>query len=125
MATVIPTTAGTGAPRAGHRRGLTPAMGLMSRTTRVMFLSILTVGALLSLVCIIASSTWIDRPFAGVTINERMAVANIGRLSWTGLEGGFRYPDRIVEVDGRAVHSMNELNEIILGRPVGEPHTYL
>src|SRR2546425_1758223 len=62
MATVIPTTAGAGAPREGHRR--VAAMALMSRTARVMFVSILVAGALISLVCIFASGTWIDRPFA-------------------------------------------------------------
>src|SRR2546422_7021410 len=72
MATVIPTTAGAGAPREGHRR--VAAMALMSRTARVMFVSILVAGALISLVCIFASGTWIDRPFAGGTINERMVV---------------------------------------------------
>ena len=123
MATVIPTTAGAGAPREGHRR--VAAMALMSRPARVMFVSILVAGALISLVCIFASGTWIDRPFAGVTINERMAVANIGRLNWTGLDRGFKYPDKIVAVDGRPVHSMKELNDIILGSPVGEAHTYL
>src|SRR5213596_532259 len=123
MATVIPTTAGAGAPLEGHRR--VAAMALMSRPARVMFVSILVAGALISLVCIFASGTWIDRPFAGVTINERMAVANIGRLNWTGLVRGFKYPDKIVAVDGRPVHSMKELNDIILGSPVGEAHTYL
>src|SRR2546426_557098 len=123
MATVIPTTAGAGAPREGHRRAA--AMALMTERARVMFVSILVAGALISLVCIFASLSWVDRPFAGVTINERMVVANIGRLNWTGLDRGFKYPDKIVAVDGRPVHSMKELNDIILGSPVGEAHTYL
>src|SRR5437773_12455675 len=112
MATVIPTTAGAGAPREGHRR--VAAMALMSRPARVMFVSILVAGALISLVCFFASGTWIDRPFAGVTINERMAVANIGRLHSTGLDRCFKYPDKIVAVGGRPVHSMQEPDGFIL-----------
>jgi class 3 adenylate cyclase len=123
MATVIPTTTGTGAPRERHRR--VAAMALMSRPTRATFVSILVASALISLICVFASGTWIGRPFAGVTINERLVVANIGRLSWTGLEGGFKYPDKIIAVDDRPVHSMKELNEIILRGPIGEAHTYL
>src|SRR5947207_12800362 len=116
MATVIPTTAGAGAPREGHRR--VAAMALMSRPARVMFVSILVAGALISLVCIFASGTCIARPFAGVTINERMAFANTVRLHWTGLDRGFKYPARIAGVDGRSSHSMKDLNSTILGSHV-------
>ena len=52
------------------------------------------------------ASRWIDRPFAGFLMNERMVPGNVGRYEWTGTQAGLRYPDKILAVNGRPVASI-------------------
>jgi class 3 adenylate cyclase len=112
-------------PREGDRRGRLPGVSLMSRGTRIAFFSMLLVALLTGAICAVASSKWVDRPFAGALINERMAVGNIGRYSWTGIEAGLKYPDKVVAVNGHPVRSMKELDSFIRPALLGLPMTYL
>jgi len=81
----------------------------MSRGTRIAFFSMLAVVLLTALICAVASVQWIDRVFPGALINERMVIGNVGRYTWTGIGAGLKYPDKVLEVDGRPVGSMAEL----------------
>lgn len=97
----------------------------MSRGTRIAFFSMLSVALLTGAICAVASIQWVDRPFAGALINERMVVGNIGRYSWTGIEAGLKYPDKVIAVNGHPVRSMKELDTFIHPALPGHPMTYL
>lgn len=45
--------------------------------------------------------TWYGRPFAGILVDPDGVVSSFGLPSWDGFEKGLRYPDRILEVDGK------------------------
>ena len=112
-------------PLAAERRAILPGVSLMSPATRLAFFAILLAVVIIGAICAVASVAWIDRPFAGVLINERMAVGNLGRYNWTGIEAGLKYPDKILKVNDRPVASMKELDEVIRHTRVGDPLTYV
>ena len=85
----------------------------------------LAVVLLTALICAVASVQWIDRVFPGALINERMVIGNVGRYTWTGIGAGLKYPDKVLEVDGRPVGSMAELDEIVLRAQPGRAMRYV
>jgi class 3 adenylate cyclase len=100
----------------------------LPRTTvvsRLVFFGLVALFTLVSATCLMIATRWVDRPFPGFLVNERMIPGNVGRYEWTGTQAGLRYPDRIVAANGRPVRSMKELDAIIAEAPPRTPITYL
>jgi class 3 adenylate cyclase len=66
----------------------------------------------------------INDPFPGFLVNDRLLVSNIGYPEWGGTIAGLQYPDKILELDGHPVDSLDELKAYIWDRPVGTPVNY-
>jgi class 3 adenylate cyclase len=79
---------------------------------------------LISAIAIVKATTWVDEPFAGFLVNERLVLGNVGQYHWTGSHAGLKWPDKIVAANGSPVRSMRELHAVTHGVPVGTPIAY-
>jgi class 3 adenylate cyclase len=113
-------------PRRARRRQPWDLAGLAPRTlaTRGVFLGLILVVVLVSGITVVNALRWVDKPFPGFLVNERMVLGNIGRYDWTGTRAGLKWPDRIVRADDRPIASMRDLDAIVAGKAVGEAVTY-
>jgi class 3 adenylate cyclase len=96
-------------------------------TERVRWIALWAVIAAVLVISVIAlrnALTWVDKPFSGFLVNERMVLGNLGQYHWSGTRAGLRYPDRIIAADGRPVSSMRDLQHVVRARPIGSPVTY-
>ncbi|MBI3248644.1 MAG: SpoIIE family protein phosphatase [Deltaproteobacteria bacterium] len=88
------------------------------------------VGAVVVAICVLGTLCftnavqWIDRPFPGFLVNERLVVGNFGRYEWTGAQAGLRYPDKVRKINDTAVASAQEVQAIVQRSSVGEPLRY-
>ena len=67
---------------------------------------------------------WVDKPFAGFLINERMVLGNVGQYHWTGTRAGLRFPDEILKANGKVIASMRDLEEVVNNTRIGDAVTY-
>ncbi len=101
-------------------KGLTKKQ-IISRTIFfVIILFALVVGA----VCIRNALQWIDKPFPGFLLNQRMVVGYIGQYYWTGTQAGLKYPDKILKANNIAISSTDDIDKIIINKNIGDPVTY-
>jgi len=89
----------------------------------IFFLSILAV-LLVAVITLVTASRWINKPFAGFLVNERMVLGNVGRYYWSGTIKGLKTPDKILEANGTPIHSMKDLDEVVKKSHPGIPVTY-
>jgi len=119
-----------GAARSRRARSALPPIWALSGlapaaiASRIVFFALVLTFAVVSATCLLIASRWIDRPFAGFLMNERMVPGNVGRYNWTGTQAGLRYPDKILTANGRPVSSMEDLNAIIRETEPGDPVKY-
>jgi signal transduction histidine kinase len=66
----------------------------------------------------------VHKPFIGLSIVEEGLVNPAGLTSWGAKDAGFHLWDRIVAVDGKAVHTKDELMRAALARPAPSPVVY-
>jgi len=83
------------------------------RTLKVFFIALLLITLVVCVICTYNALRWVNRPFPGFLINERMVVAPIGQYHWTGSHAGLKYPDKILTANEREVHSARELEKVI------------
>lgn len=93
-------------------------------TSRLVFFGLVLMFSLVSATCLIIATRWIDRPFIGFLMNERLVPGNVGRYEWTGTQAGLRYGDKIVAANGQPVATMKDLNAILAETVPGDPITY-
>ena len=101
-------------------RDLSPKETLGRAVFLVSILAVLLVAA----ITIVNASRWINKPFAGFLVNERMYLGNVGQYHWPGTQAGLKYPDKILEANGKPVRSMRDLDEVIRGTRIGDPVRY-
>jgi class 3 adenylate cyclase len=95
------------------------------RLRRVIFLFLILIVLLIALIGLINALKWIDKPFAGFLLNQRMVVAVEGEQHWTGIKAGLKYPDKILKVNGEEISSTSALEGIIGGVRIGDPIRYI
>ena len=109
------------APPMVHRLRKLPPDILLSRACFVLLVAtVLLVGA----ICLLKAADWINRPFPGFLINQRMVINGMGRYHWTGTTAGLKHPDKILTANGQPVVTSHDLERIILPTPVGQPIRY-
>jgi len=91
---------------------------------RVVFIALILAALTIGAVCIWNAVQWIDKPFPGFLVNQRMVVGYIGQYHWTGTQAGLKYPDKILRANGKEVSSAEALEEIVLNTKVGTPMQY-
>ncbi len=73
----------------------------------------------ITVICVVNALKWINKPFSGFLLNERMVVAPVGQYQWTGTQAGLRYPDKILTADGKPIPSIKELESVLETVPYG------
>lgn len=91
---------------------------------RILFLSMILLSLLIMSVCLINAVQWIDRPFAGFLLNERMIAGHSGQYHWTGIQAGLKSSDKILKAGDRDVATMRDLDQIVSSNKEGTPITY-
>ncbi|MBI4271949.1 MAG: GAF domain-containing protein [Candidatus Rokubacteria bacterium] len=92
--------------------------------SRLILLTLVVSVAVISVISVTKAMTWVDRPFAGFLVNERLVLGNIGQYHWAGTEAGLKWPDKILRADGRAITSMGDLDETVRRAELGTPIVY-
>jgi serine phosphatase RsbU (regulator of sigma subunit) len=118
--TLGPVWAPTGAAQAGVFAGLSWSAAISRSVFVCLVLGVLIIGAL----CTRNAVLWIDKPFAGFLVNERMVVGNVGRYHWSGTTAGLKYPDKILAANGVPLSSRKDIDTVVNATPLGERITY-
>jgi class 3 adenylate cyclase len=91
---------------------------------RVVLATILASVILISAIAVVKALTWVDQPFAGFLVNERLVLGNIGRYHWTGSTAGLGWPDKVVGANEQPITSMRDLQAVAQRVPLGTPIVY-
>jgi signal transduction histidine kinase len=67
----------------------------------------------------LSSSRWIDQPFPGFFVHENLTVGPYFVPGWSGADAGIRSLDRIVSVNGAALHDRAEFYALVRNAPLG------
>jgi signal transduction histidine kinase len=70
---------------------------------RPSFLALLVMAAALLAVTGTGAVRSYGRPLPGLFVDPELVVSSVGWPSWSGVEAGLRYPDRVIAVDGIAL----------------------
>src|SRR5262245_22963995 len=101
---------------------------MLSRFTRRadarLFLGLGVAGAVLALVAIAGSLTFVGRTFPGFIVWDNLVMVALERPSWPGGTAGVPFRARVAAVDGTAVATRGELLRVVDGTPPGTSHRY-
>jgi len=92
--------------------------------SRIVFMLMALSIFILGVICSVNAIKWINRPFPGFLLNQRMVMPDVGRYHWTGIQAGLKFPDKILKANGRVVSSMKELEDVVTQVNIGEPIRY-
>ena len=92
--------------------------------TRFVFFGAILSVLIISVICLIDAFKFVNKPFPGFLLNERMAISTIGQYNWTGTQAGLKYPDKILKANGKAISSPRDFEEVIENANIGDPITY-
>lgn len=110
-----------------HAGGLLWNVSLLSpwqRISRTGFCLVVLMVLTILTICAIDAVRLVGEPFPGFFVNERLVVTNFGRPDWTGPQNDLKFPDRLLEADGRRLTSLRDLKEVVRHTPVGQPIHY-
>jgi sigma-B regulation protein RsbU (phosphoserine phosphatase) len=94
------------------------------KTGTFVFYGLTAVMVVTTIFCFASALSWINRPFAGILLNEYPLVGSMGNREWPGYKAGLRFLDRIVSVEGETIGNGRDLvayfknNEIEPGTPL-------
>jgi class 3 adenylate cyclase len=93
--------------------------------TRACFALLVLVLLFIGMICFKNSLQWINKPFPGFLINQRLVITSgAGQYNWSGAGAGLKFPDRVVSANGRELNSSRDLDRIVSTTPVGMPIRY-
>lgn len=92
--------------------------------SRIVFFGIILIVLIMSTICVMNAIQWVNKPFAGFLINERMVLGNVGQYHWTGTRAGLKFPDKILKANGKIISSMRDLEEVVNNTEIGNLITY-
>lgn len=111
-------------PEAQPARSGWRTLSRRTRASRLLFCTLVASDLVLAVLCAYYALAWIDTPFAGFMVNQRMVAASAGQYSWTGTRAGIKFPDRIVSANGHALARPSDLDAVVAATPLGEPVRY-
>lgn len=92
--------------------------------SRLGFFAIIGSALIITALCTVIAFKWVGEPFPGFLLNQRMLVANTGLYHWAGVQAGLKFPDKIASANGRVLHSVKDLEEVLQNTSVGEHISY-
>ena len=104
--------------------GFSKGSTLSIRSSRVCFICLNAVLFVIATICFIHALQWINKPFPGFLINQRMVNNGMGQYHWTGTKAGSRTPDKFLSVANVKVSTPSDLQRIVEDFPVGHPILY-
>ncbi len=103
-----------------HLRGL-PGKIVVSRT---IFLITVIVFLIANAISLVNAVKWVNKPFAGFLLTERLNLDYLGLPHWTGVQAGLKFPDKITKANNQRIESINDLERIIANVNIGDPVRY-
>jgi len=94
------------------------------RASNIIFLVMILFVLIIDTICFVNAIRWVNKPFAGFLLNQRMILGDVGQYNWTGTKVGLKYPDKILKANGRTISSMKDLEDLLKNTKVGDPITY-
>jgi class 3 adenylate cyclase len=92
--------------------------------SRFLFSLLVLQTLIIMIACLVPALAWIDKPFPGFLVNQRMVINGMGQYHWTGTQRGLKHPDKILEANGRPIQSSAQLHAVVSDAPVGTPIEY-
>ena len=92
--------------------------------SRIVFLGIVVAVLTIGTICVFNAIQWVNKPFPGFLINERLVLGNVGQYHWTGIKAGLKFPDKILKANGQTIASMRDLEEVVKSTKIGDIITY-
>jgi len=90
-----------------------------ARISRILFGTLVLAFLVTSVICTVAALQWINTPFPGFLINQRMVINGMGQYHWTGSEAGLKHPDKVLAANGEPIRSGAHLAQIVTEAGVG------
>ena len=107
-----------------RRTGWFSGLSKKERASRAAFIALILVSLVITAICLVNALKWVNKPFPGFLLNERMVVAPIGQYSWSGTQAGLKYPDKILKANGKDVPAVKDLEEVLRTVEINEPVNY-
>ncbi|MBM4300466.1 MAG: hypothetical protein FJ121_02895 [Deltaproteobacteria bacterium] len=101
-----------------------PGTAVTKISSRIVLVVMVLIFLAIGLRCFIQALAWIDKPFSGFLVNERLIVTGISQPHWTGSKAGLRYPDKIVQANNQEIATSLALEKVVEQTPVGDPIAY-
>src|SRR5512141_1377818 len=96
----------------------------MNIAGRGLFCALILFVLVISVTCLWNAVRWMEKPFPGFLLNQRMVVGYVGLRHWTGTEAGLKYPEKILHANGRSISSRKDLEEVLSAAKIGESIRY-
>src|SRR5438128_12089283 len=80
---------------------------------RSLFFGISLLFLITSVICTWNALKWVDKPFAGLLVIERMLVSYVGPTHRTAVQAGLRFRDQVLTANGRSLLSTRDLEKAI------------
>src|SRR3990172_2545361 len=90
----------------------------------IVFLGLISSVLIMSVICFVIAVKWVDKPFPGFLLNERMVIGNIGQYHWAGTQAGLKFPDKILAANNKVISSMGDLENVVQNTRIGDPIRY-
>ncbi len=94
------------------------------RISRLIVTLLMGASIALALFCGVQGLEWIDRPFPGFLLNQRMVTPGVGQYHWTGPQSGLENFDKILSANGQSLSSFEELLSLVASVPIASPISY-
>ena len=95
------------------------------RCRRLAFLVMFIIVLFISTICLVNGIKWIDKPFPGFLISERLVVSGGALYHWSGVKAGLKYTDKILKVNNQDVNSIDDIMKRINNTDEGTPINYV
>jgi adenylate cyclase len=104
------------------------SLGRLSSTelgSRALFFGILLIVVMISVSSFMNAVRFLNRPFPGFLVTPRLVIANVGQPTWTGLQAGLKYPDKVIRVNGKRVTSIADFTKAVKDQKPGTLMLYV
>jgi class 3 adenylate cyclase len=91
---------------------------------RACFAGLVFILFFIGTICFVNALGWINKPFPGFLINQRMVINGMGQYYWSGTRAGLKHPDKVLAANGQPLHTSQDLERVVMSTPVGDPIRY-
>jgi serine phosphatase RsbU (regulator of sigma subunit) len=89
------------------------------------FIALIILMAVISIISFAGALSWLNKPFPGFVVYEPPLVGSMSVRDWPGKSAGLKMMDRIVSVDGHAVHRGRDVIDAVRDKQPGTMVRYV